>query len=253
MVELRRDPRAALALDGIFLVEIGRVTGGEEYTGAALGVHYARRQTRGWSDGASAAASFHAAAGCGLGESARDRNLAVWRGLDDVELARLVGEHRFAEEMGRALVKGLEFDPGAPAGTLVAARAAEVLEGLPGNPMSGRVTEWLGRLRAAQVSPGVVTGDRDGQGVYTQDAAHVLIAFVSSRDSEMWALAQEGSHYLVDCQLRFTDGSWEPVLALRQGVAGGVASGASPAITADVLLALSRVHRPRLETLPPVV
>jgi len=240
--ELGRAPASALALDGVFLEEVGRFTGREEFRRAAFLVHRWRRAVRGWKDGTAAAESFLQAAE-GRGQDAvRDRNLAVWRGLADVQLAVLVGEMGFAEEMARALVRGLELDPDAPAGVLAAGRAAEVLEGLPGDPLSGRVDEWLGRLHLAQAFPGVVPGDGAGEFVYAQDASHALLAFSGSRDGDLWGLAEEGARWFVDCQLRFADGSWAPVLAMPGHSQRALGTEEAVGVTADVLLALSRIH-----------
>lgn len=237
---LGEEPRSALALDGVFLAEMAHVTGDPGMARAAWAVHRMRRQTHGWNDGWEAAEAYRSPRS-GAADPVQRRNLSVWRGLDDVQLAVLVGETKFGREMAEALLRGLELNPEVPGGALAAGRAAEVLPLIPGNPMEPRTREWLLRLRRAQVRPGIVAGDGADGFAYTQDASGALVAFALSRDEELWALARKGASYLTDQQLVRADGQWPVIMVLPRHQVEG-ARDAAPGVTADAVLALSLVQ-----------
>jgi hypothetical protein len=242
LARLAEEPAAAQALNGVFLAEMSLVTGEEQYLRAARWIHETRLRT-----GRAGIAEPGSAPPPAGWDEASWRQLQVWRSLDDVELALVLGEEETALTLVGEALSGVALDPDIPGGALATARAVEVLARFPHDPYGARASLALATLREVQVGPGLLGPDASTPYLYAQDAAQGIRTFLVSGDPQLVAAAESGCHFFADSQFQLGTGGWGDVVPLPGHEDEARGAEEQPGITADVLMALSRGLRTSLQ------
>src|SRR5436190_3394343 len=242
----------------MFLAELSEVTGDPQFADVARQTWAKRLTVAERADGAVAAKTLLSRRNSTAWLDGTWRNYLLSRAADEVELGRLLGEKKWADDYAVAAARSwapkrdYDFWASATSGMVLALASSD-------SPEARRLLDVeLSMLRQDELAPGLAWSDTPYDSyVYGSETAALLRGLVATATADSRQAATDGA--LLIAARQASHGGWGEVLSLFDQVAAEGSADAPPAelaaqetpeLDAHLVLALSELLRMRVASVP---